>query len=340
MTIDLDLSEDQRQIVDAVTEVLSDRFPLARFRDARGGEVDTDALAEIAALGWLGLSMDEDMGGAGFSLVEDVLLFRASGRHLLTPNVLANALGAHLAAALGETDLAARFIDGSARASVGHLLSGPVGAGPHTHAVYDAGASDFVLFWDAGSATCIPSADLADLASAPCTDKTVSLRRARIPSAGARVLAGEAGRRFARRADLLVAAQQLGLAEGALDLAVGYAGVREQFGRPIGAFQAIKHRCADMKVRTRVLGALIALASLSEAGERPDAEAQVAAAALLAPRHARENAAAGVQIHGAMGFTAECDAHLFLLRSHLLRHLGATAEARETAMAQMPLGIV
>src|SRR5262249_29947122 len=131
----------------------------------------------------------------------------------------------------------------------------------------------------------------------------------------------------------------LGAAEAALALAVDYAKLRQQFGQPIGAFQAIKHRCADMKLRTKLLGALVLMAALSEREGRSDAAAQIAAARLLAARYALDNAAAGIQIHGAMGFTAECDAHLFLLRAHLIENVGSTAREREVEMAAMPLGL-
>src|SRR5258708_25306743 len=91
MTIDLDLSADQRQIVQSIDDVLVDKFPLARLRGAHGGGCDDHALGEVAALGWLGLAAAERHGGAGLTLVEDALLFRALGRHLVTPSVMAGA---------------------------------------------------------------------------------------------------------------------------------------------------------------------------------------------------------------------------------------------------------
>ncbi len=78
-------------------------------------------------------------------------------------------------------------------------------------------------------------------------------------------LVGEDARQLRRRADLLVAAYLLGMAEEALAKAVEYAGIRQQFGQPIGAFQAIKHRCADMSVRVKVLEAQVLMAALSRA---------------------------------------------------------------------------
>jgi alkylation response protein AidB-like acyl-CoA dehydrogenase len=336
MTIDFNLSSDQRQIVESIQDVLTDKFPLSRFRDARGDNHDTRALAEVAALGWLGLGVAEQHGGAGLTLVEDVLLFRALGKHLVTPNVMAGSLGAHLALAVGNAELASEIVTGGVKVSLASRL-GPETDSATVHALYDSVGADYCLHWDAAQIACVPIGQLESPQPARCLDKTIALLRVPGLPAGNLSLTGDAAQTLRRRADLLVAAQLLGLAEGALDLAVDYAKLRHQFGQPIGSFQAIKHRCADMKVRVKVLSALVLMAALSEHERRGDAALQIAAARLLASRYALENAAAGIQIHGAMGFTAECDAHRFLVRAHLLENLGSTSSEREVEMASLPL---
>lgn len=338
MTIEFDLSDEQRQVVQAIEDVLSDRFPVARLRDRRGGQ-DRTALDHAFTLGWPALAIAEDHGGAGLSLVEDVQLYRAAGRHLVTPTLMASSLAAHLALACGDSGLAAAILGGEKRVCLANVLSGGApDQAARTLALYDAEGADFCLYWTADRITCLAIADLGAPQDARCIDRTVSLRHASLVPAETQSLAGDAAQSLRRRADLLLAAQLLGLAEGALDLAVDYAKIRQQFGQPIGAFQAIKHRCADMKVRNKVLGALVAMAALSERSGRDDAVAQIAAARLLASRYAIENAAGGIQIHGAMGFTAECDAHLYLLRGHLLENVGSGAPDREVEMASLPLG--
>jgi alkylation response protein AidB-like acyl-CoA dehydrogenase len=334
MTISLDLSVDQRQIVESVDAVLADKFPLARFRQARGGDHDAAMLPELAALGWLGLGVAENHGGAGLGPVEEVLLYRGLGRNLVSPSVLAGTLAVHLALAVGNTGLADDLMAGKARACLAGALRGPTRDGAAaTLALHDARDADSCVFWNASRIACVPLAQLGAPQPAHGMDRTVALQRATLATAGNLTLAGDAGAWLRRRADLLVAAQLLGIAEAALDLAVEYAKLRQQFGQPIGAFQAIKHRCADMKLRTKTLNALVVMAALAEQAGTGDAAVQVAAARLLASRTALDNAAAGIQIHGAMGFTAECDAHLFLLRAHLLENLGSTATEREVAMA-------
>lgn len=128
----------------------------------------------------------------------------------------------------------------------------------------------------------------------------------------------------------------LGMAEAARDLAVDHARTREQFGRPIGSFQAIKHRCADMALATHALRAQLQLATLAAHGRWPDAAFQNDACRVLAARCALDNAAACIQVHGGIGFTAECDAHLFLLRAHVYEHLGGPRAAAQARLAAAP----
>ena len=127
-------------------------------------------------------------------------------------------------------------------------------------------------------------------------------------------------------ADLLVSAQLLGVAQAALALAVSYAKLREQFGRPIGSFQAIKHHCADMAVRVELLSAQLDMAAIAARDGRDDATFQIAALRRLAPKAALANARRAIQIHGGIGFSAEADPHQLLKHAHMLRQLGGYGE--------------
>ena len=104
----------------------------------------------------------------------------------------------------------------------------------------------------------------------------------------------------------------------ARDMAVTYAKDRKQFGQPIGSFQAIKHICADMAVRCEESASQLFYAALSLRDGTADAAVEIPAAAFIAARAALENAAAGIQVHGGIGMTAELDAHWFLKRAHVL----------------------
>jgi alkylation response protein AidB-like acyl-CoA dehydrogenase len=146
---------------------------------------------------------------------------------------------------------------------------------------------------------------------------------------------------------LLTAALQVGHAGEALDLAVSYAKERQQFGTPIGSFQAVKHMCADMLVRAEVARAAVhAAACLADAPDVVDTEAAVAGctpsqlvdrsvggAKLLADEAAIGNARTAIQVHGGMGFTWEVPLHLHLKRARVHSTTFGTPAARAAALA-------
>jgi alkylation response protein AidB-like acyl-CoA dehydrogenase len=138
------------------------------------------------------------------------------------------------------------------------------------------------------------------------------------------------------RANVLLAARLSGLAQGACELAAAYAKVREQFGKPIGSFQAIKHRCADMLLRCEASSHLTALACLKVEARAPGAELQVAAAKLKAAHAAHENGRAVIQVHGGLGFQAECDAHWFMKRAHVYDAAGGNMLAQASRVYAAP----
>lgn len=131
----------------------------------------------------------------------------------------------------------------------------------------------------------------------------------------------------AAEADLLLAAEQLGSAGKTCEMAVRYARERTQFGHPIGSFQAVKHLCAQMLVRTEVARAAVYAASVT--GDGPE----MTAAKLLADEAAARNARDCLQVHGGMGFTWEADVHLHLKRAWVRNGLGRSAARAEEELA-------
>ena len=126
---------------------------------------------------------------------------------------------------------------------------------------------------------------------------------------------------------VLAAASAAGVAEAVLDVAVAYAGERVQFGKPIGTYQAIKHRCADMKVRADGAYAQASYAAVAVRDGLDDAATEAAVAKYVADEAARLNSEGAVQIHGAIGFTSEAVPHRFVYRAHVLgRCLASRAE--------------
>jgi alkylation response protein AidB-like acyl-CoA dehydrogenase len=131
---------------------------------------------------------------------------------------------------------------------------------------------------------------------------------------------------------VLASALLLGLADRALHAAVAYAGNRQQFGRPIGSFQAIKHLLADMYVRTLLArSATYAAAAIADDRESGDLSAAASAAKLVATDAAIRNAKTCIQVHGGMGFTWEMLPHYLLKRAWVLEHsFGNRAEHADT----------
>lgn len=287
----------------------------------------------FAGLGCIGMALDEDLGGAGFSVADEVLVHQELGRQLASPNVLAAALGARLAADAGDVQLARRIIDGSHPVAFASALTGQVS---------EAGlAGDFHLLSadEAALAICISprGSALAEAkafgvrAGVQSTDETVELVRAS-GDAPAIHWTGDNDQRLWRRANLLIAAQLAGISETTQNRAVEYAKVREQFGKPIGAFQAIAHHCANMAVRTDAAASQLYFAAIALRDEAPDAAFQVAVACSVAMDAAFQNATMAIQVHGGMGFSAESGLHRFLKRAVMLRHLAGGEQAQNMAV--------
>jgi len=129
------------------------------------------------------------------------------------------------------------------------------------------------------------------------------------------------------RLRLIDAAALAGMAQTALEMSVAYAGIREQFGRPIGSFQAVKHHCANMAIAARCARDQTTFAAVALDEGRADARLQVECAFFVAGTAALDNAGKNIQIHGGMGFSDEADPHLFLKRARLQIEIGGGLEA-------------
>jgi alkylation response protein AidB-like acyl-CoA dehydrogenase len=338
--IDLIPDSDQQQIIDSVSGYLAREFPLERLRPAAAGRRvrERDRWADLAAQGWFGLGLSPEAGGAGFTVVEEMLAWREFGRFLVSPSILATSLAAHLAQAAGELDLAAALANGethvalaspAGRLSLGRALSGEL------H-LMDSEPGDLLLAWDETGMALFERAALTDIRAAAPLDGSLTLDRARAEAAPARLFLSFAEAPLRHRANLLLSAGLVGMAEAARDLAVAYAGVRTQFGKLIGSFQAVAHHCADMELRARAARAQTAFAAIALRDGQPHAAFQVPAAAIIAADAAVQNATLAIRVHGAMGYTAECDVHHYLKRAHVFERLNGGARARQAALLAEP----
>lgn len=317
--IDLLPSVEQQQIVDSVVEFF------AHVGSGEGSRrIAADTWKEIAGLGWFGLALAEEDGGAGCSLVEELLVAREFGRCVASPALVAAMLSAHVAAYAGNDTLLQGILSGELRVGLANALPGPNRSEPKVH-LLDADGASLVLYWNETGMGLRDRSAFTSITVVDSLDEAVHLERAVAPDSAPSAWVSAQRFPLPQRADLLTCAQLVGVAEAAKDDAVAYAKVREQFGQPIGAFQALKHECAEMAVQCEAAYAQTFFAGLTQNSALSDAAFQCSAATLLATEAALHNARANIQIHGGMGFTSECEAHRYLKRAHLLSQLGGVA---------------
>lgn len=329
-------TEDQQQLIQAAAEFLGTRLGTDVTRRGRGADEVVSGVVwrEAAALGLLATGLPEACGGLGLGLVEEYLVLREVGRVPSPGPFLPGILAAHVAHAAGEDTLAEALVSGETRA--GLLVPDGEGSsgGEHTAYVIDTPREGVVLLLDSSTARLLDVGDITEPEPLDSLDPATPLTRARLAGTRPRAQADADAPAIEVRALVLTAALLSGIAEGTLAASVAHAKVREQFGRPIGVNQAVKHRCADMALEAEAAASQSAFAAAAFDGGRPDAEYQALAAVVMAARAARENAAANVQLHGGMGFTAESDAHLFVKRAEILEHVfGSRATHLERLVA-------
>ena len=335
--MDLLLSPDEEAIVASVSGLLTG----SALADPDASWPD-QAWKELAALGVFGLAVPEEHGGLGFGVAGEVLLFREFGRQLVRGPLLGTTLATQLALDSGVAELADVLISGSATCGYAEPLAGSSPARGDlvsgTFRVWEGhGASLLVLVtpqWSGLVQADRLNAEGLRATTLPQTDNSVDM--AQVVLTDVPLLAQVPGTGIASRAALLVAGMQTGIAEATLAESAVYAVTREQFGKPIGTFQAVKHRCADMAVRAEAARFQTVYAALAwdDPAMRTQAPGQVAAAAAVAADAGRRNSADNIQNHGAMGFTLEASPHHYLRRTLVLASLLGTPRAALEQIAE------
>lgn len=328
---------EQQQIIDTIRGFLGSVAPVERLRPDKFGQIgnpDAALWPQLAGMGFLGLGLAERHGGIGLTAIEEALVYREFGRHLVSVGILGITLGSHLAAEAGLGGIDA-MLAGTAPIGLANprgLISGGERPSGEFHLIEAEGAGHVVAMTPDGLALYNRDA-FTGIELRLGMDSHMILERGILTGAAPLAWSPEPLR---ARALLLLAAYAVGLAEAALAMAVDYAKVREQFGKPIGSFQAIKHKCADMAMVAEAASSQVAFASIMVAKGGPDATYHATAAKLMAVDAALKNGAQNIQVHGAFGFTAEADAHLFLKRAHLIDFLAGDLRAQRAALIRQP----
>ena len=345
----LAMSAEQADLRESVRRFLADRAPLTRVReimDAPGHDEQVWTHAG-SQLGLQGIAIPEEYGGAGFTFTEQAIILEELGAALYTGPYLASAVFAATAllacsdeaakhdllpgVASGETIATVAFTedDGSWEPDAIRLTGTKDGDGwvldGHKNFVLDGAVAGLLLVFgrtDAGLALfAVPSsASGLGITRLATLDETRELARCEFASVPAQLIgAADDGAAILRRvldvAAIALAAEQLGGAQRAMDMAVEYAKIRHQFGRPIGSFQAIKHRCADLLMEVESLRSAVIYAAAAVAEDSPEVPTVAALVKALASETYFHVAAENIQIHGGIGFTWEHDAHLYFKRA-------------------------
>jgi alkylation response protein AidB-like acyl-CoA dehydrogenase len=332
-----DLTDEQQAIKSTAKGFLASRFKSERIREIAASESGFDEAGwkEMAELGWAGLALPEEWGGQGLGTVELAVLFEEMGYALAPSPLLSNTI-AGLALAAGASDEQKErwlrpLAEGELRGTPALIdadgpaepMSFSMGAGDTLSGektlVLDAGSADFFLVAtaDGGRHVVKKGADGITVSAEESIDPTRRLFTVRLDGVRPEATlpgSGEDYHPVFHRACVALAAESTGLAQRALEMSVEYAKDRQQFGRPIGAYQAVSHRCAQMLLETEnsrsaVFGA--AWAADAEPESLPLAASMAKAYASDAGWRVPD---AAIQVHGGIGFTWEHDLHFFLKR--------------------------
>jgi alkylation response protein AidB-like acyl-CoA dehydrogenase len=296
--MNFDLSDDQRTIKTTAREFLAARYPLAEVRrlalEDERGFTDAQ-WNEMVDLGWPEI--------AELGTVEMIVVAEELG-YALAPTPLQSTWAAGLLGASLDGRRGAVVVDGLA---------------------FDAGTADVLVDWDDGSV--VTGAAVEPVKGLDPT------RRLFAVSGGERSGGGDA-ERGQMQAMVMNAAESVGVAERAMEMAVAYAKERKQFGRPIGTYQAVSHACAQMLLEVEGARSAVYWAAWALDYEPETAPLATACAKAYAGDAGRRVPRAALQVHGGIGFTWEHDLHFFLKRGEANAHAyGEAAEHRERIAA-------
>jgi alkylation response protein AidB-like acyl-CoA dehydrogenase len=339
-----DFTDEQQAIKSTAREFLASRFKSERMRELAASDDGFDATgwSEMADLGWPGLALPEEWGGQGLGIVDLAVLFEEMGYALAPSPLLSNTVVGLALSLCGSDDQRERYLRPLAegtRRGVPALFGVGSTATPGAYKmearadgdgvvldgekvlVMDAARADFFLVATAdGHRHLVESdADGVGIEAEPSIDPTRRLSTVRFD--GVRVAAADTlpaeGHEYEAVLDrvcVAIAAESTGVAQRTLEMAVEYAKDRQQFGRAIGTYQAVSHRCAQMLLETEN-----ARSNVYGAGWAADAEPEsLPLAASMAKAYASDAGwrvpDASIQVHGGIGFTWEHDLHFFLTR--------------------------
>lgn len=334
--MDFTFTEDQLTFKDAISRFLMTEAPPEMLRDIWETEAgrSQELHCSIAEQGLTAVSVPEEQGGLGMDDIAWALLTQELGYYAIpdsmvdTAYVATGLLSALPTSVALRNELLTQVAEGNTRIAVAHSIN-PLAA--------DVYLANKILIEHQGAVHVVTSEQLEQENNSSIDSSRRLSKVSFTPSADSQVLDAQAGATIwneaLNRGALAVAGQSLGLAQRMLDLSVDYAVQRKQFGKPIGSFQAVKHKLADVVsaiefAKPALYRAAYALANGEARADLHVSHAKLACceAAIVAARH-------GIQVHGAMGYTWEADLQMFMKRAWALNASWGTQEFHRQRIA-------
>jgi alkylation response protein AidB-like acyl-CoA dehydrogenase len=332
--MNFDLNDEQQEIKRTAHEFLASRFKPEKVRElAEARSYDDDLWKQISELGWPGIAIAEEDGGQGLGMVELAALLEESGIACAPTPLLGTAGAALVISAAGSAEQRAEWLpklaSGEATGSFGGFADG------RSTLFCDLPTADVVVTLDGEGALLAPASEV-DSEPFEAIDATRSYGL--VSEAAGERLPGDVGAGRDRLA-VAIAAELTGIAQRTMEMAVEYARERQQFGRPIGAYQAVGHRCAGMLLATEESRSLTYYAAWTADAEPESLPLAAAMAGARASDAGWEVPASALQVFGGIGFTWEHDLQFWLKRGRVAgRMLGTPREHRERVAELSGLG--
>ncbi len=320
--MDFGLTDDQREIQRTARELLGARAKPERVREhAEAARMDAELWRELCELGWPGIAVSEEYGGGGLGLIELSILCEELGRSLAPVPFLPSVMAAAVIEYGGTPAQRERWLPGLASGeTIGAL--GTASDGVAELVIGGADAQLIVLVEDDGSARVL-SAEQSEIGPLESIDPTRSAARVEFDPSRPGGPGGGGGETLPDgcaglgRALVAVSSELVGVCERALAMTVDYVKERKQFGVPVGSFQAVSHRCAQMLLETEQARSTTAFAAWTADAEQQRLAEAAAMAKAAASEAGREVTAGAIQMHGGIGFTWEADVHWLFKRAQL-----------------------
>jgi alkylation response protein AidB-like acyl-CoA dehydrogenase len=332
--VNFDLDDEQQAIKQTAHEFLASRFNPEKVRElAESRSYDDSLWREIAELGWPGIAIAEEDGGQGLGMVELVVLLEESG-YACAPTALLGSAGVALViSAAGSDEQRAEWLpklaSGEATGSFGGFVD-----------------RQSTLFCDLPTANVVVTFDGEGALLAPASEVEFEPFEAIDATRSYGLISDVVGERMPGDVDggrdrlaVAIAAELTGIAQRTLEMAVEYARERQQFGRPIGAYQAVGHRCAGMLLATEESRSLTYYAGWTADAEPESLPMAAAMAGARAADAGWQVPASALQVFGGIGFTWEHDLQFWLKRGRVEgRMLGTPRDHRERVASLSGLG--